>query len=304
MPNNAERQVAAYGAVHGAVYGVVLIVALIAVAHGAIFVRAADAHPIVIAAFRLGIATAVLLPITLLVAYAELRAMAWRQIRLIVAAAVFLTFHFATWTASLDYTSIANAVVLVTLIPVWLALYSLVILRVQPSRLTWLSVALAVTGGTIIALGSAAGGDTSLLGDLLALAGGLFFAGFLLLAETIRQKVSLLPFVTLAYGGSAILLWAAVAALGLAVTGLSTETYGALIAVALFSQVIGHTGINWAVRAIPPTLLAVAFLIEPVMSALLGLIYFGEGFGWPTAVGGVLVLAGIWLGTRADDKAK
>jgi drug/metabolite transporter (DMT)-like permease len=287
-----------------ALYVTVLTVALIGIAHAAIFVRLADSDPIVVAAFRLVIAAGVLTPVTLLFHHSDLRALTGREWKLIGGASVFLALHFATWIASLDYTSIANSVVLVTLVPVWLALYGLLILRVSTGLSTWLGIALAVAGSVVIAFGSAAGGTTSLLGDLLALAGGLLFAGFFLLAQRVRQTVALLPFVTLVYGGAAVWLWIAVLALGLPVTGLSATTYGAVIALALFSQVIGHTGYNWAVRAIAPTLLAVTFLGEPVLATLLGWAYFGEGFGWPTALGGVLILAGIWLGTRANGRLR
>lgn len=294
------KHVGAGGEHPPAIYITVLTVALVSVAHGAIFVRLADADPVVIAAFRLAIAVGVLAPVTLIFAGSELRALTGRQMRLIAGAAVFLALHFVTWIASLDFTSIANSVVLVTLVPVWLALYGLLILRVPPGLPTWLSIALAVSGSVIIAVGSAAGGGTSLGGDLLALAGGFFFAGFFLFAQRLRQTVSLLPFVTTVYGGAAALLWTAVLLLSLPVTGLSATTYGAMAGLALFSQIIGHTGYNWAVRAIPPTLLAVTFLGEPVLAALFGWAYFGEGLGWPTALGGVLILAGIWLGTRAN----
>ncbi len=92
-----------------------------------------------------------LVPVTLVFAYGDLRTLSGRQLRLIAGAAVFLALHFATWIASLDFTSIANSVVLVTLNPVWLALYGLLILRMPPHRLTWISIALAVGGGVIIA---------------------------------------------------------------------------------------------------------------------------------------------------------
>ncbi|MFT5182784.1 MAG: hypothetical protein ACI8S3_002677, partial [Alphaproteobacteria bacterium] len=85
-----------------ALYISVLTVALVSVAHGAIFVRVAEADPIVIAAFRLGIATLVLAPVTLIFAYSDLRAITGRQLRLIAGASVFLALHFATWIASLD----------------------------------------------------------------------------------------------------------------------------------------------------------------------------------------------------------
>jgi drug/metabolite transporter (DMT)-like permease len=286
-----------------AVFVGVLAVALVAMGHGAIFVRLADADPIVVAAFRLGIATVVLAPFTLVFALSDLRALTTREMRLIAGAATFLALHFATWITSLDFTSIANSVVLVTLNPVWLALYGLLILRTPPGQLTWLSIAFAVAGSVIIALGSAGGGNTSLLGDFLALIGGICFAGFLLFAQKARQSVALLPFVTLIYGGAAVWLWLAVIVLALPVTGLTANTYGALIAIALVSQVIGHTGYNFAARAVPTTLLAVTLLGEPVFATLFGWLYFGEGFGWPTALGGVLILAGIWLGTRANGQS-
>lgn len=281
-----------------ALYAGVMVLALVSVGHAAIFVRLADADPIVVAAFRLGIATLALAPVTLVFAWPELRAMSARQLRLIAGASVFLALHFAAWIASLDFTSIANAVVLVTLSPVWLALYGLLVLRVRPGRLTWASIALAVVGSIVIAAGSAAGGSTSLVGDLLALAGGIFIAGFLLLAQRARQSVHLLPFATLVYGAAAVQLWIVVLALGLPVSGLTGTTYGAMIALALVSQVVGHTGINWAVRAIPPTLIAVAILAEPLLSSLFGWLYFAEAIGWTTAAGGALILSGIWLGTR------
>lgn len=281
------------------VYTVVLLAALIAVAHAAIFVRLADADPLVTAAWRMLIAALVLLPVAAATARTEIRRLDARAWRLIGWASVFLALHFATWIASLDYTSIANSVVLVTLTPVWLAVWAVVALRQPPGRRTWLAVGLALAGGAVMGSGSARLGPETLLGDGLALAGGILFVGFLLLAEAARRSVGLVAFVTLVYSGAAILLWAAVFALGLPLAGLSAETYFAFIGLGLFSQIVGHTGFNWAVRAISPMVLALLLLTEPLLSTALGWVYFGEGFARETAVGGVLILAAIYFGVRA-----
>ena len=281
-------------------YTVVLVAALIAVAHAAIFVRMADADPLVTAAYRMLIASAVLLPLAAVTARQEIRRLNKREWKLIGGAAVFLALHFATWIASLDFTSIANSVVLVTLTPVWLALWAVVALRQPPGLRTWLAVGLALAGSVVMGWGSARVGMESLLGDGLALVGGILFVGFLLLAEAARRTIGIVAFVTLVYTGAAILLWAVVVALGLPLVGLSLETYLAFIGLGLVSQIIGHTGFNWAVRAISPMVLALLFLTEPLLSTALGWFYFGEGFARETAIGGVLILAAIYLGVRAS----
>ncbi len=283
-------------------YTVVLVAALIAVAHAAIFVRMADADPLVTAAYRMLIASAVLLPLAAVTSRQEIRQLNKREWKLIAGGAVFLALHFATWIASLDFTSIANSVVLVTLTPVWLALWAVVALRQPPGPRTWLAVGLALAGSIIMGWGSALIGMTTLFGDGLALVGGILFVGFLLLAEAARRTVGIVAFVTLVYSGAAILLWAVVFALGLPLVGLSLETYLAFIGLGLVSQIIGHTGFNWAVRAISPMVLALLFLTEPLLSTALGWMYFGEGFARETAIGGVLILAAIYLGVRTSDR--
>ena len=280
-------------------YTIVLVASLVAVAHAAIFVRMADADPLVTAAYRMLIASAVLLPVAAVTARREILRLNKREWRLIGWAAVFLALHFATWIASLDFTSIANSVVLVTLTPVWLAVWAVVALRQPPGRRTWLAVGLALAGSIVMGSGSARAGLETLFGDGLALAGGILFVGFLLLAEAARRTIGIVAFVTLVYSGAAILLWATVFALDLPVVGLSLETYLAFIGLGLVSQIIGHTGFNWAVRVISPMVLALLFLTEPLLSTALGWFYFGEGFARETAIGGALILAAVYLGVRA-----
>jgi drug/metabolite transporter (DMT)-like permease len=277
----------------------VLALALLAVAHAAIFVRLADAHPFVVAAYRLGIATCVLLPFALPGLARALPRLGRGQAGMLAGAAGFLALHFATWIASLDHTSIANSVVLVTLTPVWLALWSMIGRRVHPGAATLGAVALAIAGTAIIGWGSFRIGGDTLYGDGLALAGGAAFAAYLLCAQSLRRTLDLLPFATLVYGGAAVLLWLLVLALAVPAGGFTGETWAAIVALALVSQIVGHSGFNWAVRSVAPTVLALTILFEPVLASLLGWLWFGEGFGVETAVGGALTLVAIWLGSRA-----
>lgn len=279
----------------------VLVIALGAVSHGAIFVRAAEAHPFVIAAFRVGTASLVVVPIALALGWREMVGLSRRALGFCLGAGLFLALHFATWIASLDHTSIANSTVLVTLNPVWIAIVTAAITRRRPSRAVAVSIALAIAGSAIVGWGSAGGGDSSLFGDGLAVLGGMCAAGYLMLGRLARQEgVSLLSYVAFCYGASAVLLWALVLTLALPVAGLSATTYQAMIAMGLISQVIGHSGYNWSLKLFNPGFIALCLLGEPILASTLGLIYFGEAIPLATAAGAPFILAGIYLGARAE----
>lgn len=279
----------------------VLAVSLAAVSHGSIFVRLADAHPFVIAAFRIGTAAVVVVPLALVLRRDEIAGLSRRALGYSLGAGAFLALHFMTWIASLDYTSIANSTVLVTLNPVWIAMVDTLVTRRLPGRLVVPSIVLAIAGGAVIAWGSAARGGASLPGDALALVGGMCAAGYLMMGRLARSEgVSLFSYVALCYGISAVVLWAVVLALGLPITGLTPVTYQAMIGMGLISQVIGHSGYNWALKLFRPGFVALFLLGEPILASMFGLVYFGEAIPPATLAGAPLILAGIYLGARAE----
>ncbi|WP_316980041.1 DMT family transporter [Shumkonia mesophila] len=285
----------------GAAAAAVLAIALAAVSHGSIFVRLADAHPFVVSAFRVGTAALVVVPVAIALRRRELAALDRRTVLASLGAGLFLALHFITWIASLGQTSIANSTVLVTLNPVWIAIATALITRRRPGGLVAASVTLSVAGCAVIAWGSAGDGSGSLVGDGLAVLGGMCAAGYLMMGRLARQRgISLISYVALCYGGAAVLLWALVLALGLPVAGLTPVTYGAMIGMGLISQVIGHSGYNWALKLFNPAFIAVCLLGEPILASALGLIYFGEAIPLATLAGAPIIMAGIYLGARAE----
>jgi len=101
----------------------VLSVGVMCISFGSIFVRYADAPALVKSAYRVGISSIVVVPYALIFHRNEYRAMSRRDFGLCAASGFFLALHFATWIASLDYTTIASSVVLVNTIPIWIALF-------------------------------------------------------------------------------------------------------------------------------------------------------------------------------------
>lgn len=275
--------------------GLALVLGVLAVSTGAIFARLSEAHPLVTSAWRLTLAMAVLAPMAAWRARAELRSVSAGQLGLAGLSGLLLALHFATWISSLSYTTVANSVVLVNTSPVWVALLAPWLTRDRLSAKAWVGVAASVVGGAVIGLGDFAGGTRALVGDGLALAGGVAAAGYLLLGRRLREGLSLLPYVTICYGCAALTLWIVVLAARLPVTGFGARTWGALCGMALVSQVIGHSSYNWALRYFGASVIAVTLLGEPLLGSLAAWWLFGEALTWLKAAGAALILAGIYL---------
>lgn len=279
---------------------VALVSGVLAVSTGAIFARLADAPALVIAAYRVGLAACFLAPVAWYKARAELHRLQYWQYGLALLAGFCLALHFATWISSLAYTSVAASVILVNTNPIWVGVCTPWITRDRLSTLTVLSIALSVLGGVIIGLGDASSGGHALWGDVLALAGSLCAAGYLLLGRALRQQMSLLAYVMICYGGAALFLWTIALVLRLPLTGFSTNTYTMFVALALIPQIIGHSSYNWALKWFSPNLIAVSLLGEPIGSAILAYVILAEGLHWFTAVGAVLILCAIVLAARDE----
>ena len=55
----------------------------------------------------------------------------------------------------------------------------------------------------------------------------------------------------------------------------------------------GHTGFNTVLRWIPPIIVSITMLLEPVIGALIGYMWTGDTLiGLPTVIGGLMMMAG------------
>jgi len=279
---------------------VILVFGVIGVSTGSIFARLADAPALVTAAYRVGLASLILIPLAVWKAGDELRNLSFPEIRLAILSGFFLALHFASWISSLDYTAIANSVVLVNTIPLWVGLLTPMIAKDRLTRATVISIIVSVIGGVIIGLGDFATGGQALFGDLLAVIGAICAAIYLLLGRNLRRKLSLLSYIAICYGSAALFLWLAVIALTLPVSGYDTQTVAAFWAMALVSQIIGHSSYNWALKWFSTGFIAVALLGEPVGSTIMAYLIFNEGLTWPKAVGGLFILSAIYIAASGE----
>jgi drug/metabolite transporter (DMT)-like permease len=223
-----------------------------------------------------------------------------REILLAALSGFFLALHFAAWITSLSYTSIANSVVLVNTNPMWVGLLTPIITGEKLKKASIAGIIISVIGAAIIGAGDYAAGYKALLGDFLALIGGICAAFYLLIGRNLRRKLSLAAYIMVCYGSAAAFLWFAVLSLGMQITGYSSTTVASFFGLAVVSQIIGHTCFNWALRWFTPGLVAVTLLGEPIGSTILAYFIFSEKLTVLKLTGGCLILAAIYISASAE----
>jgi drug/metabolite transporter (DMT)-like permease len=278
----------------------VLFSGILAISTGAIFARLADAPSLVIAAYRVGLASLLLLPIACYKTLDELQNLSIKDLGSVALSGLFLAMHFAAWISSLKYTSIANSVVLVNMSPLWVGILAPLLLQEKIRRTTILGILLSLAGCIVIGSGDLVVGGKTLWGDFLAVLGGFCMAGYLMMGKKLRQKISLIGYVALCYSSAAIILWIVVLLLGLKVSGFSGQTMAAFWSMAIISQVIGHSCYNWALRYCTTSLVALSLLGEPVGSSILAYFLFHEQLTLIKSIGGLLILSAIYLAARGE----
>ena len=217
----------------------------------------------------------------------------------------FLAAHFWAWITSLEHTSVASSTALVTTNPLWVALISAIALRERPGGKALTGVVLTLAGSMLVFTadsGRISDGMSPLFGNTLALVGALAASGYLLVGRALRARVSLTAYIWLAYSAAAVLLVGAATLSGISVGALPGAAWVFMLALALGPQLIGHTAFNWALRRLTATFVAIAILGEPVGSALLAYFFFGEQFGTLQFAGFVLLLLGIFVAAREENR--
>jgi drug/metabolite transporter (DMT)-like permease len=279
---------------------VILMLGIIGVSTGSIFARLADAPALVTAAYRMGLSALILIPVAIWRAGDELRKLSLRDIQLALLSGFFLALHFASWISSLDHTAIANSVVLVNTIPLWVGLFTPLISKDRIRGATITSIIVSIIGAGIIGFGDFSIGGKALWGDLLAVIGAMCAAVYLLCGRRLRRKLSLLSYVAICYGSAAVILWLVVLILNLPVAGYSTNTFASFWAMALISQIIGHSSYNWSLKWFRTSLVAVALLGEPIGSTILAYIIFEEKLTWMKFIGGLFILSAIYIAASRE----
>lgn len=229
-----------------------------------------------------------------------------RQHRRLAASGLFLGLHFALFQGALALTTVASAVTLATMSPIFVAAGGWWFLREPTTRRTWVGMALTMVGAVTIGVADLTEldlGPQALLGDAMALGSAVAVTGYLLLGRLARRDVPATTYSAIVFGWAAVPLLPLALLTGTPLTGFSGGTWLAIVGIVAGPQLLGHTVFNALLSTIPATLVSIVVLAEPVGAGLLAWLLLGElPAGWFVA-GAPLVLTGVLVATTGRRRA-
>jgi drug/metabolite transporter (DMT)-like permease len=219
-------------------------------------------------------------------------------------AGLLTAFDFAVWNSSLAFTTAANATLLGNTAPLWVALGAWLLFREKLNRAFWLGLVLALGGATLIM-----GLDFLVhprigIGDAMASAAGIFYAGYMLTTQRGRQYFD--PFRYTWLAGVAATLGMLIINLLLrnSFTGYDRRTWLVFLATAFVSQSAGYISISYALGHLPARIVSPSLIGQPIMTTILAIPLLGEIPNQWQILGGLMALTGIYLINQSHTQPK
>jgi len=274
-----------------------LPLAIIGASFAAIFIRFSNVHPIAVAFYRMLFSSLILL--VFIPSYLEeIKSLSKREWVIIITTGFFLAVHFAAWVSSLEYTTVASSVILVSAHPLLVAWIAGWYLEEKAPPKIYVGIGIALVGVFLMVYSDYSMSEWALFGDILAILGMLAMAVYILRGRKVRQEMSLVTYAFLVYLTSTVFL-------GFFSVGFSTSfniypirEYIIFIALAIIPTMFGHTLYNWALRYVKARLVSISLLGEPIGSSLLAFLLLDEIPPRLSILGGIITLFGIYLCTK------
>lgn len=275
---------------------IAVIIGVISVSTSAIFVKLATQAPAaIIANYRLLIAVIIMLPVIIIKHRHEFKVIDRKNWFLSAFAGVFLAAHFILWFESLNYTSVASSVVLVTLQPIFAFLGTYLFFRERFSAGAVISMLIALFGSFIISWGDFQISGMALLGDFLAILGAITITIYFLFGQRVRKQLSLMTYTFIVYSISSVTLIIYNLILQNPFLGYPIDHWWIFLALAIIPTFFGHTLFNWALRWLSTSTISMGIIFEPVGATILAYFIFDERVSASQWLGGTIILAGLFL---------
>ena len=264
---------------------------------GPLIAAMASVPALAIAFWRMAIATAVTAPMGSAHRHA-LRQVSASDLWLTAVAALALAAHFALWVTSLKLTSVASATALVCLQAGWVVLFGWMG-GVRPDRRTAVGLVVCFAGVLVVTGVDFTVSPEDLLGDLLALLGGMGSAVYMIVGGRLRQRTNTMVYTLQCYGMCSLMLVVVCVAGSVPLTGFTADDWAQLVALAVASQLLGHSVFNHLLATISPTVVSLVILLEVPGAALLAGLFLGQTPPLGVYAGLVVLLCGLAVVTAA-----
>jgi drug/metabolite transporter (DMT)-like permease len=267
---------------------------MIALGFSALFARWANAPGPVIGFYRLGLSTLMLVPFFL--ARRRKGTPIHRGVLIFPILGGLLTaLDHGFWNTSVYFTSAANATLLGNTAPLWVALFAWLVWHERLKIVFWIGLVITLAGAAVV-LGTDFLRHPALgVGDLLAITAGIFYAGYFLVTQRGRMHWDTLSYIWIVGLVGSLCLLGFSLGMGMPVRGYPLQSYLAFAGAALVSQTGGYLALGYALGHLPASLVAPTMLGQPVITALLAIPLLGETLTASQVLGGMAVLAGIYI---------
>jgi len=274
--------------------------AVVALSFPAIFIRFADTDALAISFLRFFFAALILWPL-----FGWKVPGAWRSLDVIdrwrvISAGTFLGIHMFSWVAAVNATTIASAAFLIILQPLIVAVLGHFLLKERINSWVVWAVGLTIIGTALINSGDLQFGPSYLRGDFLAIIGAAFAAFYLLAGRSVRQKIDIMPYITLIYTIAAFVLLPICLIMRTPLFGLTNEAYFWILMLALVPTLIGHSTFNWALRYLKAFTVNISLVVEPIGATLMAWFFFKEQPSAMLYPGAALLISSLFLAFRGD----
>lgn len=282
-----------------------VVIGVISLSTSAIFVKLASGAPAgIIAFYRLFLAVVLMLPIILIKYRDEIRAIKKKDWLLATLSGVFLALHFILWFESLNYTSVASSVVLVTLQPIFAFVGTYFFFGERFSVAAVISMLITLLGSFIISWGDFQISGMALFGDILALIGAATVTGYFLLGQQMRRNLSLMTYSFLVYGISSLTLLVYNLVLQNSFVSFPADHWLWFFALAIIPTFFGHSLFNWTLRWLSTSTISMAIVFEPIGATILAYYILGEVVTPSQWLGGTIVIFGLFLFIMSTTRKK
>ncbi|MEO1321483.1 MAG: DMT family transporter [Pseudomonadota bacterium] len=235
------------------------------------------------------------LPVLFVLAIGMQRRLPAKPNRFVIIAGILFGLEMGLWHWSLTITTVANSTFLVNLGNIGVGLAAWIFLKDRPSRMWFPAVFIAIVGAAALSLGGGVDGKADLRGDLMAVGAAVLVSLYIVASKVARRSLSGID--TIFWLTAVEVLVAAFLVVGFRENFFPSEWTG--FVVPLFLGLVVHIGgqglIVTGLGHTPAAIAGVLILIQPVVAAAISWQLFEEPLEPIQAVGGLLILVGIFV---------
>lgn len=233
----------------------------------------------------------------------------WRQLpqpatKIALLSGFFFACDLTFWNTGILLSGATNPTLMGNTAPLWVGIGAYFLFREKLQRSFWLGLSLSLAGAALILGLDALRGFSLGLGTSLGLLAGMFYGAYFLATQRSRQHLDSLTAFWLAAVSSTLVLLLFCVVARLPLLGYSTKTYLSFLGLGIIVQGVGQFAFSYALGYLPASLVSPAGLGQPVVTAILAVPLLGEQISLGQIVGGVVVLAGIYIVQRSRQRPR